>query len=374
MAISLQGTPTSAQGDGSTATVNVPTVSGGIQDGDLLLVLFACCESEDNTSNVPSGMDGEWIAEYQVGQSPPSVPGMQLWYEWCSGGESGTRSTALSFTSGWMMIAWVLRGVDPTTPLDVSITQVQSTSTGLPNPPPITPTSDDCMIAALGLKDETGADNLTSDPTNYTGLGYENNNQSTGGTLMAAYRLLSGGSGSPEDPSAWVTTGGNDEWCACTVAFRPAPTSQTYDRDASDSIAVTDSVLAQKNYKIEGVTYSNIDSSILGSVDCYLYKDNLDNTLTFIDHVVSDPSTGAYQFEWIPDSDAQYLVVGIKDDSPHVFDVTDHVLDPLVVPTESYDLYLWSDTEKGETSPDNDLRLRPASARGVVARRIFVVT
>jgi len=224
MAVEIVGTPTSSQGDSATASVTVPTVSGGILAGDYLVVAFCACESEDNTSGVPSGMDGEWISELQVGQSPPSVPGLQVFYELCSGGESGTRSTGLSFTCGWMMIAFVVRGVDGTTPLDVTPTTAQSTATGYPNPPAITPTNDDCMILAFGIKDETGADNLTSHPTNYTGLGWENNNQSTGGTLMCAYRVLSGGGGSSEDPGAWSGSGGNDEWAAATIACRPGPT------------------------------------------------------------------------------------------------------------------------------------------------------
>jgi len=83
------------------------------------------------------------------------------------------------------------------------------------------------------------------------------------------------------------------------------------------------------SYKLEGITYDK-DGDVLVSVDCYLYKDNQDNTVTFKDHVVSDGATGAYSFTGIADNDAQYIVVFIKDDSPHVFDVTDHVLQPVV--------------------------------------------
>lgn len=81
-------------------------------------------------------------------------------------------------------------------------------------------------------------------------------------------------------------------------------------------------------YKIEGVTY-NKDQQILGSVECYLYKDNLDNTLTFVGYVLSNAGTGAYLFTGIVDTDAQYLIVFLKDGSPNVFDVTDHVLQPV---------------------------------------------
>jgi len=37
-----------------------------------------------------------------------------------------------------------------------------------------------------------------------------------------------------------------------------------------------------------------------------------------------------YSFTGIEDNDAQYFVIGIKDDTPVVMDVTDHVLQPVV--------------------------------------------
>lgn len=82
------------------------------------------------------------------------------------------------------------------------------------------------------------------------------------------------------------------------------------------------------SYKLEEITYDK-DGGVLVSVDCYLYKDNQDNTITFVAHVVSDGGSGVYSFTGIEDNDAQYLVVFIKDDSPHVMDVTDHVLQPV---------------------------------------------
>lgn len=85
----------------------------------------------------------------------------------------------------------------------------------------------------------------------------------------------------------------------------------------------------KQTYKLEGVTKDK-SGNILGSCKCFLFKDNLDDTLTFVDYVLSDSVTGAYSFTGISDNDAQYLVVAWKDDTPHVFDVTDHVLQPVV--------------------------------------------
>ena len=72
---------------------------------------------------------------------------------------------------------------------------------------------------------------------------------------------------------------------------------------------------------ISGTSYDN-SGDPLGSCKCFLFKDNGDNTLSFIDHVVSNAVTGAYSFSGIGDMDPSYLVYFVKDDTPHVFDVT----------------------------------------------------
>ena len=82
-------------------------------------------------------------------------------------------------------------------------------------------------------------------------------------------------------------------------------------------------------YKLEGVTKDK-DGSILGNCLCFLFKDNQDNTLTYKAYILSNAVTGAYSFAGILDDDAQYIVVAWKDNTPHVFDVTDHVLQPVV--------------------------------------------
>lgn len=81
-------------------------------------------------------------------------------------------------------------------------------------------------------------------------------------------------------------------------------------------------------YKLEGITKDK-NGDVLGSCPCYLFKDNQDNTLTYVGYVLSNAVTGAYSFTGIGDSDAQYIVVAWKDGSPNVFDVTDHVLQPV---------------------------------------------
>lgn len=101
--------------------------------------------------------------------------------------------------------------------------------------------------------------------------------------------------------------GSDYHWCGCGVAIKGTGA----------------------DYKLEGVTYDK-SGSIEVSVECNLWKDNLDNTVTFVDQVTSDGSTGAYSFTGIADNDATYFVVFHKDASPNIFDVTDHVLQPVI--------------------------------------------
>ncbi len=108
-------------------------------------------------------------------------------------------------------------------------------------------------------------------------------------------------------------------------------------------------------YQIDGVTRDKA-GDVLGTCEVYCFKDNGDNTLSYIGYDQSDGS-GNFSITGISDNDSAYLLYAYKADSPHVFDVSDHVVQP-DDGTASEDLYLRSDVDKGETSPDKDLRLR----------------
>ena len=81
-------------------------------------------------------------------------------------------------------------------------------------------------------------------------------------------------------------------------------------------------------YKIDGITKDK-DGTALGSCHTFLVKDNLDDTYTYKAYQLSNSSTGAYSFTGLVDNDANYQVIAWKDDTPHVFDVTDHILTPV---------------------------------------------
>lgn len=158
-------------------------------------------------------------------------------------------------------------------------------------------------------------------------------NESGGGWVTVA---TFGGSGDDTtDGTAWdsrsvdLSEGGANTDSSTQVRIlitTQGPTNAWHGDYGIDTVTIVGTPTT--TYELTGITYDKTGSA-LGSVECYLFKDNLDNTLTFIDYVLSNVSTGAFAFTGLPDDDAQYLVVGWKDDSPHVFDVTDHVLQPV---------------------------------------------
>lgn len=83
-------------------------------------------------------------------------------------------------------------------------------------------------------------------------------------------------------------------------------------------------------YELVGITKDSAGDPMV-SCECFLFKDNEDDTLTFVDHTTSHGTTGVYTFSDVGDNDNQYIVYAFKDNSPHVFDVTDHVLQPTEV-------------------------------------------
>lgn len=79
-------------------------------------------------------------------------------------------------------------------------------------------------------------------------------------------------------------------------------------------------------FKITGITKDSAGVA-LGSCTVNLLKD-LGGSLSFVAQTTSDGS-GNYTFGSMKDNAASYIVVAWKDGSPHVFDCTDHVLQPV---------------------------------------------
>lgn len=326
MAISHVETVYTIEETASTShTADLPS----FESDDVVVVILAATASVNpmGTYSTPSGWTEIGTAG-GVSIATTSAVRLQCFYRVMQSGDSSTQTFTQSTSSGFKSIASTYRGCDKSDTINVSGTGTgDSTSATCPD---VTTDEDGCMLIRCGACD----DNET-----WTNSGVTERNVTPG--IDAPGNGCSSASGDETQVSAgstgtsvW-TLGATEEWGCFTIALNPVLT----------------------NNRVDGITRS-IDGSVLGSCDCYLFKDNLDNTVSFRAHVTSNATTGAYSFTYVPDTDDQYLVVALKDDTPHVFDVTDHVVEPAVSPTKSYDLYLRSDVDKGETSPDKDLRLR----------------
>jgi hypothetical protein len=109
------------------------------------------------------------------------------------------------------------------------------------------------------------------------------------------------------------------------IRFRTVVGGTAYQNDmAVDEVRIYGNYRA--SYEIAGVTKSK-NGNILGSCEVTLFKADTASppNYTQIAKTVSDAATGAYSFT-VYDQDARYMVYSIKDDTPHVFDATDNVL------------------------------------------------
>ena len=179
------------------------TLPAGLQQHDIVFIFEA---RDTSTLTTPTG----YTSISLTGTSNPST---SLAYKIM--GATPDTTAAVTNSSDTCSLAVAFRGVDTTTPLDVTPTTSTGIS-GVPNSPSITPTNNNCMIVAFGALDD---DVVTATGlTGYT-LGPVINNGTAGTTtsIMSGYLLQE--TAAAEDPPAF-TASGDDRWEAYTVALR----------------------------------------------------------------------------------------------------------------------------------------------------------
>ena len=168
----------------------------GLQAGDLVLYFSA-----EDTSNVVTPAGASWTAIPGLGTQPDNDgrPSSAAFYVFATGTSvtaSGLPTAGLSKYFVHVMIAF--RNVSSTNPFDVNATENNPIS-GVPNPPSITPVTDNSMIVAVGLHDNADIASSVSPPTGYTTA--VNDGSSNSATIMTAYKLLE--TAAAEDPGAF---------------------------------------------------------------------------------------------------------------------------------------------------------------------------
>lgn len=213
-------TTTSIAGDGSDTAVTLP---GSPQEDDIVLVAGV---SDLDTAPEVTGVDS---AGYTlIYQDTGSSPDTRVQYKVM--GATPDTTVTLS-TSGYTQgrdanyVIQVWRGVDTANPIDVTSTNSSGTS-GDPDSPSITTTTNGALVFSFGLLDD---DDVVGSPTlsGYTNVSAQDTQFGAAGSsvMVASKEVATAGA---EDPPAWVTTG-DDAWKAVTVALRKSGGSGSYE-------------------------------------------------------------------------------------------------------------------------------------------------
>ncbi len=122
-------------------------------------------------------------------------------------------------------IVQVYRGVNITTPLDVTSTSITSTSEAPPNPPTITPVTDGAWVVAAGASGQRNGDTIVTAPAGYANHTQVSQEDTTDAIIAAmADKPWAGGSENPAAWTDWATDTGMES-VAVTLALRPAGTT-----------------------------------------------------------------------------------------------------------------------------------------------------
>ena len=267
MAISLVGTPQVAgapNGTSPTLTFNVTP-----QEGDYVFVF---------------GGHTEWPTVFgptTAGYTPIEsvIGGSQIefgaWYKKMgSSPDTSVQCRGTSVTQhGCAYGAYVLRGVDPTTPLDVAATKAGVSSTGQPDCPSIDPVTPDCWILALmGCRN---ADASITGPSGYTNFLTAVGSDNVPFTIFGATKFHSG-THAAEDPPATTNWGEGANWGAITVAVRPAADAPT---GTLASTLAGDTLAAEGVEKFEGALAATLGGDSLAAAGTETISGELAATL-----------------------------------------------------------------------------------------------
>ncbi|WP_066210248.1 MULTISPECIES: DUF2807 domain-containing protein [Sphingomonadales] len=213
----------------STATnVSLTDLSGGLASapaaGDIVIVGYATCSTIDRAIGVNTAGYAE-IAELYANDTNDA----NLSVSWKIMGSTPDTTVAISATGSasdpGSVAIHVWRGVDATTPLDVTSTTATALNSWVPNPPSITPVTSGAVVLALGAGAGSSAPSAigsitNSDLSNFIARSVDNAFRSVG-IGVGSFAWTSGAF----DPAAFTVAGTDstlNSSASLTLALRPA--------------------------------------------------------------------------------------------------------------------------------------------------------
>lgn len=229
MAISYVGGLTAQITAVSPTTQSISLTSLGLAAGDFVLVSYTTAAGSDGVLSGKISTSGYSLITELYANGTTNDANMAVFQKIMGGTPDASLVVVGKGTSGFGTTVNVtaFRGVDPTTPLDVTTTTATGTGSGNANPPAITPATSGNVIAIFGHSaTSTTLRTYTTASTSYlSGFLQTNSAGSTYASTSGAGYVSGQSAGVSYDPAAWAlnTDNAGNSWCTVTIALRPEP-------------------------------------------------------------------------------------------------------------------------------------------------------
>lgn len=252
MALQFVGADTGF-GTNTAHNVSLTALTGGIdtqaRENDLVIVITGFVGNTDTNAN--PGVSTAGYTEILDLFDGTGTRDVNLSVNWKIMGASPDASVTCTGSelnlNGAASIAYVWRGADLTTPIDVTPTTASGSLT-VPNGPSITPITAGSVVLTLAGSAGPFSDPTQDPPTGYANLAVSENDPNLGFTTAVASKSWTSGA---EDPGAWPSWGTTDiaeSWVSATIALRavllPTITTQPASQTVSVGQTATFSVVA----------------------------------------------------------------------------------------------------------------------------------
>ena len=214
--ISFVGSATNSATSGTSFTITLPTC----QEGDVVFVFGCESYAGDITARLYLSDSGYSALPTTHSNDTYAVnPGL-FWKRMGSTPDTEVVVNTTAAGYGFSALAYVLRGVDPNVPFDVTPVLASGTDSAVPDPGSITPITAGAWVLAFGAS--SYGDAAITAPSGYSNaVSVASAASSPAACCAVASKTWISGA---EDPGAWTdwSTTATNAWSAVTVAVRPA--------------------------------------------------------------------------------------------------------------------------------------------------------
>jgi hypothetical protein len=245
--IEFVGSAENSAGNGADVTLTLPAT----QPGDLVIVAYAIGDNDSANQTMAMVTGGYTSVADLFSDDTLDVNLGVFWKVMGSPSETTAIVDGLGGTDAAVAaVAMVFRGVDTTTPMDVTATTDTGIDTGIANPPSINHNNPSGVwtVIAAGTAHSGGAAITYTFPTGYTTNAVDDGEtDTTDVTVGMGYRT---NPSDPEDPGSMtpsVADGVTFAWAAVTMALRPAAATTSASliaTEGSDTVSSSASVAA----------------------------------------------------------------------------------------------------------------------------------